>query len=44
VPLLAGDESSYTITPYTLPDGAKIEASGLAELPDGRLAVACRKG
>lgn len=40
----AAEESSYTITPYTLPDGAKIEASGLAEMPDGRLAVACRKG
>ena len=34
----------YAIVPYTLPDGAKLEASGLAELPDGRLAVAARKG
>lgn len=34
----------YTVTPYTLPDGAKLEASGLAVMPDGKLAVAARKG
>jgi glucose/arabinose dehydrogenase len=36
--------SFYTITPYVLPDGAKLEASGLAPMPDGRLAVCARKG
>lgn len=34
----------YTVTSYVLPDGAKLEASGLALMPDGRLAVAVRKG
>jgi glucose/arabinose dehydrogenase len=34
----------YTVTPYVLPDGAKLEASGLALLPDGKLAIAVRKG
>lgn len=42
--LMAEVDRSYTVTPYALPDGVKLEASGLAELPDGRLAVACRKG
>ncbi len=35
---------SYSVTPYVLPDGVKLEASGLAVLPDGRLAVSVRKG
>lgn len=35
---------AYRITPYVLPDGVKLEASGLAQLPDGRIAVAIRKG
>ena len=34
----------YTVTPYVLPDGIKLEASGLAVLPDGRLAISVRKG
>ncbi|MFZ4767084.1 MAG: DUF7133 domain-containing protein [Roseimicrobium sp.] len=40
----AAVEPFYTVTPYVLPDGAKLEASGLAVLPDGKLAVAVRKG
>lgn len=39
----AGDEF-YTIIPYALPNGVKLEASGLAVLPDGGVAVAVRKG
>lgn len=35
---------AYKVTPYKLPDGIKLEASGLALLPDGRLAVSVRKG
>jgi hypothetical protein len=35
---------AYTITPYALPDGLKLEASGVAQLPDGRIAVVIRKG
>ena len=39
------DESDYyQLKPYPLPQGLKMEASGLAVLPDGRLAVAIRKG
>ncbi|HSJ03920.1 MAG: hypothetical protein ACAI34_07080 [Verrucomicrobium sp.] len=34
----------YTLTPYVLPEGVKLEASGLALLPDGSLAVSVRKG
>src|SRR5687768_8332019 len=34
----------YTVTPYALPDHIKLEASGLAVLPDGKLAVSTRKG
>lgn len=37
-------EPCYTVTPYVLPSGVKLEASGLALLPDGKLAVALRKG
>jgi hypothetical protein len=35
---------AYTITPYLPPAGLKLEASGVAQLPDGRIAVAIRKG
>lgn len=42
-PVQAANES-YTVTPYVLPDGIKLEASGLALLPDGKLAVSVRKG
>src|SRR4051794_27730318 len=38
------DEVYYTVTAYVLPDGAKLEASGLAMMPGGKLAVAVRKG
>lgn len=34
----------YTITPYVLPGGVKLEASGLAVLPGGSVAVSVRKG
>lgn len=41
----AQDESDYyQLVPYPIPESLKIEASGLATLPDGRLAVAIRKG
>jgi len=36
--------SPYTSTPYKLPDGIKLEASGIAVLPDGKVAVSTRKG
>jgi hypothetical protein len=39
----ASDEY-YTVTPYVLPNGLKLEASGLAMLPNGKLAVSIRKG
>ena len=41
-PLLAQDY--YRIETYKLPEGVNFEASGLAVLPDGKLAVALRKG
>jgi hypothetical protein len=34
----------YTLKPYPLPAQLSLEASGLAVLPDGRLAVAIRRG
>jgi glucose/arabinose dehydrogenase len=37
-------EAYYTRSSYRLPADVKFEASGLATLPDGRLAVAIRKG
>lgn len=37
-------EAYYTRSSYSLPADVKFEASGLAALPDGRLAVAIRKG
>lgn len=37
-------EPCYTVTSYVLPDGLKLEASGLALMPDGKLAVSVRKG
>ncbi|MFK5924087.1 MAG: hypothetical protein QM496_18065 [Verrucomicrobiota bacterium] len=40
----AGEDEYYQLRPYPLPTGLKMEASGLAVLPDGRLAVAIRKG
>jgi len=43
---LAADkpQPAYTVTPYAIPDGIKLEASGLALMPDGRLAVSSRRG
>lgn len=37
-------DDCYSILTYDLPDGLKFEVSGLALLPDGKLAVAIRKG
>lgn len=34
----------YRVVTYDLPEGLVLEASGLAALPDGRLAVATRRG
>lgn len=39
-----GQEDYYRILTYGLPPGLNMEASGLALLPDGRLAVAIRRG
>ena len=36
--------SPYEVQTYELPEDLKLEASGLAVLPDGRLAIAIRKG
>ena len=38
------EEKYYKLVPYELPGKLKLEASGLAVLPDGKLAVAIRKG
>lgn len=35
---------SYTVTPYQIPEGIKLEASGMAVMPDGKLAISVRKG
>lgn len=40
----ADKPAAYTVTPYAIPDGVKLEASGLALLPDGKLAVSARRG
>jgi len=43
--LFAQEQSDYyRIETYELPQGVNFEASGLAVLPDGKLAVALRKG
>lgn len=41
---IAGSNACYSITTYDLPADLKFEVSGLAVLPDGKLAVAIRKG
>jgi hypothetical protein len=41
---MGAEQGAYTREPYALPEGVKLEASGLAQLPDGRLAVVTRKG
>lgn len=38
------DNSAYTITSYQPPDGLKLEVTGIARLPDGRIALTLRKG
>ncbi|MCB1211514.1 MAG: hypothetical protein KDK97_19475, partial [Verrucomicrobiales bacterium] len=38
------DADYYNILTYQLPENVIMEASGLAVLPDGRLAVAIRRG
>lgn len=40
----AGESDYYRLTTYPMPPDLKLEASGLAVMPDGRLAVAIRKG
>jgi glucose/arabinose dehydrogenase len=46
--LLAGGagaaQPAYTVTPYRPPEGLKLEVTGIAQLPDGRVALALRKG
>lgn len=42
--LRAGAAPAYTVTPYQPPEGLKIEVTGIAALPDGRVALALRKG
>ena len=46
LPAVADESESdyYQLLPYPIPENLKLEASGLATLPDGRLAVAIRKG
>lgn len=39
-----GEQDYYRLETYTLPPELKLEVSGLARLPDGRMAVAIRKG
>lgn len=45
-PTLSAEESNdyYRTVTYELPKGVNMEASGLAALPDGRIAVAIRRG
>ena len=44
-PLLAVEQSDYYNThTYELPQGLSLEASGLAVLPDGKLAIGIRRG
>ncbi|MES2692561.1 MAG: hypothetical protein V4773_03740 [Verrucomicrobiota bacterium] len=40
----AAEASTYTITPYQPPEGVKLEVTGIARLPDGRIALTLRKG
>jgi hypothetical protein len=42
--MAAGDEDYYRVLTYDLPPELHLEASGLAVLPDGRLAVGIRRG
>ncbi len=38
------ENAAYSVVPYALPEGVKLEASGVAQLPDGRVAVVTRRG
>jgi glucose/arabinose dehydrogenase len=40
----AASKRSYTSVAYTPPAGLKLEVTGIARLPDGRIALALRKG
>ena len=46
--LLAGGaaaaQPAYTVTAYRPPEGLKFEVTGIAQLPDGRVGLALRKG
>lgn len=37
-------KAAYTLSTFEIPEQLKLEVSGLAPLPDGRLAIAIRKG
>ncbi len=41
---LAAEEDYYQLVTYPMPEELKLEVSGLARLPDGRMAAAIRKG
>ena len=41
---IARESRFYALDTFVLPEGLKLEVSGLASLPDGRLALAVRKG
>jgi hypothetical protein len=44
VSAVASDRPAYVSTPYVPPTGVKFEVTGIAPLPDGRVAIALRKG
>lgn len=44
VALAAGEEDFYRMATIAVPDGIKLEVSGMDTLPDGRIGVATRKG
>lgn len=41
---LSADKPAYTITAYQPPEGLKLEVTGIARIPDGRIALTLRKG
>ena len=41
---LPNQRAAYTLSTFKIPEHLKLEVSGLASLPDGRLAIAIRKG
>lgn len=43
-PSLAAEKAAYTIASYQPPEGLKLEVTGIARLPDGRIALTLRKG